>query len=303
MAAIYLVCEGLGHGLDLRVLDRLVVQRFGLNVSVTPAGGAGSLRSVAAWLEDRDRKIGPDRRLTPPTDRAYTIEDRNYRPLVECERSWRPDSKRLIWRRHEIENYLLDPRVVSIAFAALRASVAKWPSALPESVADIESLLLQLAWPLLENHAGWLTYWYLDRVKQSIGSTRFAWPDDLKPAAGTRYPGRAEWLNYLALESHRARDASGKFVALEAFEAETIRREYDRVFAEVSSPEFFSTGTYLADLGGHELMSALLDYINQLQCPLSLSDFEDQLLISLAQQYVPNFFVPDEFSELTQRLV
>ncbi len=303
MAEIYLVCEGLGHGLDLRVLNRVVVQRFSLNVIVTPAGGEGSLRSVAAWLEDRDRKTGPAAKLGSPTDRTYTIEDRNYRLLTECEESWQPHSKHFIWHRHEIENYLLDPRVVSSAFTALRASMTKWPIALSGTADEVASLLQQLARPLLENHTGWLVYWHLDRVKKSAGATRFQWPHNLKPAAGARYPGRAEWLNYLVWEAQRARDASSKFVTLEAFEAEVIRNEYDRIFAEVSSLRFFSTGRYLIDLSGHELMSALLHHINQQHLPLSLTDFEDQLLDSLVFEYAPDFFIPDEFSELARRLI
>lgn len=300
MAEVHLVCEG---QLDLQVLDRLVVQRFGLNVIVTPVGGEGNVGGVAGWFVDRSRKTDLDGKPGPPTDRVYTIQDRDYRASAECEASWRPANMRFIWHRHEIENYLLDPRVVADAFSALRISAAKWPKSLPENVAEVESLLQQLARPLLENHAGWLTYWRLDRVKKSVGSTRFAWPDDLKPSRSLRYPGRIDWLNHFMLEAQRAREASSAFVKLEAFEAEAIRKEYDRILAEISSVEFFSTGQYLVDLSGHDLMSTLIHHINILQCPLSLIDFEDQLLKSLDQQYTPNFFVPDEFAELARRLI
>ncbi len=98
---LYLVCEGPGDGLDVRVLDLILAQKSQLLVRIEPAGGDSSLRSVARYLEERHRDV-----------RAYSIADRNYTPLAQVEALWNdPQSRHWMWRRHEIENYetLFDP--------------------------------------------------------------------------------------------------------------------------------------------------------------------------------------------------
>lgn len=65
--SIYLVCEGPHDGLDVRVLDLVIVQKLGRDVLVEPAGGDRSLGSVANYLEKRYRV------------RAFAVEDRNFR--------------------------------------------------------------------------------------------------------------------------------------------------------------------------------------------------------------------------------
>ena len=57
------------------------------------------------------------------------------------------------WRRHEIENYLLHPRVVLALFDDYRGAVARVGAALPATEADVFALLQTVAAPLLENHA------------------------------------------------------------------------------------------------------------------------------------------------------
>jgi hypothetical protein len=102
MADIYLVCEGSDDGLDFKVLNLILVNKLNKAVVVSPAGGDSGLNSVARWIEAK----------FAPGAISYSIEDRNFRSLREVEDKWKVGSKRFIWRCHEIENYLLEPRVI-----------------------------------------------------------------------------------------------------------------------------------------------------------------------------------------------
>lgn len=101
--SIYLVCEGSTDGLDMRVLNLLIVNKLGREALIEPAGGDGSLGSVASWLEERSRIQRSDGTWSRPQDRVYAVADRNYRSAKEAEQIWNHRSqRRWIWRRHEI---------------------------------------------------------------------------------------------------------------------------------------------------------------------------------------------------------
>jgi len=304
--SIYLVCEGPADGLDVRVLNVVVAQKLGREVQIVPAGGERSLGSVASWLEERSRASLPDGTLSPPRDRAYTVEDRNFRSPEEVERTWqRLNQKRWVWRRHEIENYLLDPRLVADAFRALKAAHVRGADALPDDPGAVFSLLQELALPMLEDHAGWLTYWRLVSYKRNTVDTRMLWPHPpLQPSPGSSYPGRAEWLDYLHSECVRLKEACKQMSEAATFDEPAIVEAYDHTLSQVTHPDFLASGRFLLDLGGHELMSALRAYVNQAGVPrLSHSDLETELLNALDQLYDPGFFEPNDFAQLAEKLI
>src|SRR4051794_15404601 len=89
-------------GLDERVLDAIVIQHYNLGIFMASAGGDRGLGAVRAYLGSRS-----------PRDVAISTQDRNYRPQGLAQATWaNPSGRSFIWRRHEIENYLLQPRVV-----------------------------------------------------------------------------------------------------------------------------------------------------------------------------------------------
>src|SRR5580693_6577259 len=100
MGDVYLVCEGPTDGLDVRVLDALLAQKLGAYVRIEAAGGDKNLAGVRAYIEARGLGI------------ALAIEDRNYRSREDSEATWSALKPKLVWHRHEIENYLLEPSVV-----------------------------------------------------------------------------------------------------------------------------------------------------------------------------------------------
>lgn len=290
MADIYLICEGSTDGLDRAVLDRIIAKKFGKNISIEAAGGDSNLRSVASYFEIRY------------SAHAYSIEDRNYRPRYEVEVFWaKLDGKRFIWRRHEIENYLLDPRVIADAFDSLRTTArGTWLSALPQTPEQVEEVLERLAQEMIEQHIGWLTYHRLEEELRKIITSQIQGPKPrLQPPAGARYPSRQEWLNHLHAECSRIRNQCATFAGASAFEKTSVSAMYDERLAGISQSDFYSSGRYLADMAGKELMSAL----NQQIAPkLSRSDLHTELINALERRYAPGFFVPDDFSELANWL-
>jgi hypothetical protein len=294
MAELFLICEGPTNGLDLRVLDLVIAQKLGKNVSINAAGGETSLGSVATWLEEKSRPL-QNGTLGQPIDRAYSIEDRNYRSTQEAESRWIPGGKRFMWRRHEIENYLLDARIVARAFQTLRPEVDTWPGDFPSTTDEVSNLLNTLAETVLEHYIGWLTYWSLVDEKKRRGNTRIDWPSPPLSEYGTR----DQWLEYLARECLRAKNESTTFASLAEFDENGIADLYDQLRADS-----IARGRLLEDVGGHELMSALLSHMNRNKIShISLSLFESELIKALDHEYIPGYFEPDDFVRLADRLV
>ncbi len=287
---IYLVCEGKPDGLDVRVLDLIIAQKYDRMVQIEPAGGSGSLGGVASWLEERS-----------PLNQAHSVQDRDFRPLVEIEQIWqRPNQKRWVWRRHEIENYLLDPRVVADVFRALKADGVRGTDTLADDSDAIFGLLQKLAQPMFEDHVGWLTYWDLVSRKRNVGDTRLLWPDPhLQSTSGSQYPGQAEWLHYLRSECVRLKEACERVSKDVTFDELDIVKMYEDNLSKVAHSDFLTSGRFLRDMGGKELMSALCSYVNQTGVPgLSRSLLEEELLKALDRLYEPGFFEPDDFAQL-----
>jgi hypothetical protein len=290
--SVYLVCEGSPNGLDNRVLNLVIVNRLSREVQIESAGGDRSLGSVAQYLTER---YGV---------RAFAVEDRNFRSLEEAEQTWaRPNQTHWIWRRHEIENYLLDPRLVANAFRALRETSVRGADRLPDDEQAVFSLLQRLARPMLENHTGWLTYWHLVSCKNvEANDARLLRPKDSFPDLPPPN-NRDEWLRYLCSECLRLKQACRHLTDDTTFDELVVIERYDSLLSHVTHPDFFNSGRFLLDLGGHELMSALCAYINQAGVPrLSQFDLQTELLNALDRLYKPGFFKPDDFAQLADKL-
>jgi hypothetical protein len=291
----FLICEG---ELDVKVLDAIIGQNLQRNVRIRAAGGKEGLGSVCSYI-----KINYS--TNADSINAYSIEDRDYRLQNEVEALWtKRGGTKFIWRRHQVENYLLDPRVVAKAFESFRGTLSTWPAGMPQTADEIDKILQQLAEPMIEHHAGWVTYWHLIEKKRGTADHRFKWPDPpLKPHAGARYPGRQEWLDHLCQECSRVKGDCEVFAQSPEFEAAAVTALYDQVLSEAKQPGFFSGGQYLITMAGKELMGALREFIDQAGVTISLADLETELINALEGLYGPGFFDPDDFSELASRLV
>lgn len=305
MADTYLICEGPAHGVDLRLLDMIVAQRLcaGSSVRIVPSGGDSGLNAVRVHHEEKSRKVQTQGKkkgkLGPPADKAFSIQDRNFRPRAEADASWhRKNNKSLIWRRHEIENYLLAPRVVLAAFHSLRTSPKYKNSSgipkIPVDESEVSSLLMDLARPLRENHAGELLRYELDvALKRSRAFSI------LNPGNSTRNWTKTQWLTHLHLEGQRIQSECNTVIGLPDLAPATIDQQFDAIFARIGDPHFLTSGEYLEEMGGHELMSALVEHIHSLGgIQIAAAELEEVLLQAFGNVYQSGLFHPDDFAAL-----
>jgi hypothetical protein len=237
-----------------------------------------------------------------PNDVANAVEDRDYyRTRAQAHARWanlRADG--YIWRRHEIENYLLHARVVLALFDDYRAAGKAWAAALPAAEPDIETLLQTVAAALLENHAGEVLRVELLEHSTAGGNLQFGAITPPAPA-GARVPGQAAWIPALQQEAARLCGVCTAAAALPALQPAAIPARYQALLAQFQAPAFLTSGDFLIDMGGHELMAALAAYLLGIGAPAGFSDtfLEDELLRVLTPIYQPGtLYQPDDFQEL-----
>jgi hypothetical protein len=289
--AVYLVCEGGRTGLDNRVLDRLVIQFHNLAVQMAPSGGSAGLGAVRAYLLNRS-----------PTDVAISVADRDYHQTrAEADATWANSAANAYtWRWHEIENYLLHPRVVVALFDDYRAAGITWAASLPASDADAVKLLQVVVSPLLENHAGEVLRVELQRAAVAGGSLQFGPPKPPAPP-GSLVAGHAAWVPALQQEAARLCGACTAAVALPALQPAVVAARYQAVLAQFRAPAFLTSSDFLLEMGGHEVMNALAAHLRGLGAPPAFTDtfLEDELLRVLVPIYQPGtIYQPDDFQEL-----
>ena len=293
--AVYLVCEGKRQGLDVRVLDRVVIQYHNLAVVISASGGSSGLGAVRAYLESPS-----------PKDVAVAVEDRNHRPLAVANVTWANQAGRsFIWRRHEIENYLLHPRVVLALFNELRALPGlHWAVGLPASEPDVDALLQTIAAPLLADHAAEILRDEIVRQINAVGSVSFSMARPAPPA-GAHAPGQPQWLAALLQEATRLSQACTAVAGLPPLQGPAMTARYHALVAQYQQPAFRTSGDYVRDMGGHELLSALSRHLHHLGAGSRLSQqfLSNELLRLLAQMYHPNtLFQTDDFADLARIL-
>ncbi len=297
MADVYLVCEGPADGLDVRVLDAIIATKLGIFVQIVPAGGDRNLNGVRTYFQERSRRLRRDGQLGTPEDVALAIEDRNFRPRSEVEATWsKPGGRKLIWHRHEIENYLLEPRLLLCAFNGIRQQVA----GLPKDEESIASLLATIARSKLEEHAALVLRWDLYVRTTNGNPSEFRAPEQRK-AAWTQ----TEWLEALQNEAQRIRTASRKLVTLPELDPDEIEKRYHEILATVRQRKFIDDGDYRIDMKGKWLLEELITCLNsQGAHRLKKEILEGELINAISAVYEKNtLFDPDEFALLGDRLI
>ena len=136
-----LLCEG---KFDERFLDRIFNTR---ELKAQQVGGARNLRPTAAYLTQQNQLV-------------FTIQDRDFRPLSEAEECYSENyaERHFMWRRHELENYLIEPCVVANCFKQLQPYSKV---TLPDTEDSASGWIKNLAEDLLEDQAGRQTVWEL----------------------------------------------------------------------------------------------------------------------------------------------
>lgn len=248
MAQVYLVCEGDRNSLDIRLLDAVAAQYYGLPIVIEPGGGGRNPRIIRAWLEQR-----------VPGDIAFLIHDRDYEPLAEIEQGWLDAGEKcLCWTAHEIENYLLESWVIHELFDEYRNTVtAGWKDRLPSDVAAIDGMLQTLAPRLFNDHMGRILCGKLRRYKGTLGVTELNVPPGIDPLAGSA----AQWQAAIHAQIVQLQTTCGAITSAPEFEQAAMAAAWTTLEQEIREPHFLNSGEYRRELKGKRLLNLFWDQI------------------------------------------
>jgi len=129
-----LYCEGVKKSSDIRVLSNLLA---GVCI-IKPAGSKYGLDRKILFI--RQEELLPNSGIAALKDRDF---DQNDSKPVNCPLNWEiRDNERYIqigwsWERKEIENYLIDPEVVSRALGSKSPNIKDYQAALENSAKTI----------------------------------------------------------------------------------------------------------------------------------------------------------------------
>jgi hypothetical protein len=185
-------------------------------------------------------------------------------------------------------------------FNDLRATGFGWTAALPTTEASVLTLLQTVATALLENHAAEVLRVELLRHSVAGGNLQFGTNRPPSPP-GAIVAGQAAWVPALQQEAARLCASCTAAAGRPELRPAAIAARYQVLLAQFQAPAFLTSGTFLVDMGGHELMAALAAHLRGVGAPLSFTDrfLEDELLRVLIAIYQPGvFYNPDDFQEL-----
>jgi hypothetical protein len=185
-------------------------------------------------------------------------------------------------------------------FDEFRNAGAAWANSLPATENDASTLLQTLASGLLEDHAAALLREELVQLINGAGSLSFG-PQRPAPAVGTHTIGQALWVQALQQEATRLAQTCQAVAAMSNLQTAAIAASYNTHLVQSQIPAFLSSGEFLIEMKGKDLLAALSRHLVQLGAPARLNQdvLGDELLRVLAGIYKPNsIYQPDDFAEL-----
>ena len=270
-----LLCEG---DSDERLLDRI------FNTSELKAqqvGGFRNLRPTAAYLALQNQPV-------------FTIQDRDFRPLSEAEECYSENyaERHFMWRRHELENYLIEPRVVANCFKQLQPYSKV---TLPEAEDSVRDWIKNLAQALLEDQAGRRTSWELRRQLRDTFPTAFS------ISQGSAIQSHEEWQNYLINEMKEIRSQARQFEEFVQTTDANILQNYEVNLQDFSEPSFLNTDGHLRDFGGHEMVQKIHQEAQINVNRYSIQEFQTDLIESFVEEWNrdSSFLQPNDFDDLS----
>jgi hypothetical protein len=291
-----LVCEGEGGGdtadgcgsVDSRVLDAILLGVLRADIIVTPAGDQASLGSVASYLRMNGRV-------------AARVEDRDYRPLCEAEASFGAGSRRFVWRRHEIESYLLQPQVV--AEALRRIPRGRGPvSAGGPTQAEVAELLTECARLQAPREALQLTLWQL---RSSVGNA-YRTGLNVSPTPDGAAPFSEDACRRAAVDECQRFAAASEGAATDPRLGQAhVCAAYNRNLTAVTDAGFLEGLCFVADFDAKLLLGCLARRLHAvLGRALTRRQLENELAQALPDVYAAHaaLFEPDDFLQVANGL-
>jgi hypothetical protein len=302
MREVWLLCEGKEGSLDEQVINALVIQPSGLDTRLVPAGGDSSLPLAKQLLPQIAIPRTPSGRLRER--RILTVRDRNFEALSKVEASWNDIAcSELIWRRHEIENYLLHPLAVYRAVNALRLGNPPFAQA-----DDARVLLIEIGRSLAAHHAGiLLAEKYGLECKTRLDRQDFSIPKQWRKlsvsASGTEAQRR--WVTEIRRALSQFRNNYHRCGRVRAVPSVEVRRRYDEELRKFMAEEYLDDLRFLEEFEGKALLARLRE---RLRSDFRLGPTEETLTTELLKQLKVGYisgdiqFGPDEFAGLQDRL-
>ena len=265
MSVIWLFCEGKTDPPVLRAAF------YALGISNITAEATGtSPAKVASWKREQGNA-------------AASVSDRDYRPLAHCDATYLPGKKKFYWRRHSIENYLLEPVVVAKAFESLKQSMSEvksppsWVESLPSELDKVATDLQNAAKQISNQECGCIA---LQRLWSSLGDkfghVQFSTPaiykaDDEQKEADCRQ-GLVDVAKQIAATAK-------SWSTAELLKTENVEEMYNEKLNEVSASAYLETNAFLYEFHGKRLKRSFLSLLNE-QYGLALSGdlFQEELI-------------------------
>lgn len=199
---------------------------------------------------------------------AASISDRDYRPLEDCDASYKKGSMKFRWRRHSIENYLLEPEVVSKAVENIKRSLQAMPNppicteALPQG--DLEAIrkeLSEAAKQIIHKECGcFCVHGLWVDLKESLGRIQ-----QRVPAMFTSAETATMDECVTELQAEAARLMSVIKVASSANElkdSEIVHRYADQLM-KLQQTNYWQDMTFLHEFHGKRLFGEVLQQLNR----------------------------------------
>jgi hypothetical protein len=270
-----LLCEG---DSDERLLDRIFNTR---ELKAQQVGGARNIRPAAAYLTRQNQPV-------------FTIQDCDFRPLSEAEECYSQNyaERHFMWRRHELENYLIEPRVVANCFKQLQPYSKV---ALPDTEDSARHWIKNLARDLLEDQAGRQTAWELGRQLHNT------FPTASSISQVNAIQNREEWQNRLINGMKEICSQAQQFGEFVQTTDADILQNYEANLQAFSEPNFLNIDGHLKDFGGREMVQKIHQeaYINVSR--YGLREFQTDLVESFVEEWNhdPSFLQPNDFADLS----
>ncbi len=277
---VLVVCEGEDRSFDVRILKR-VLEHHGVRARVVPAGDAVTLGALRATL-------GYDERV------SFSIKDRDF---LRAAPTIAPKPRKLRWRCHEIENFLVAPAVVHAAFDRLRGDLtgSLWLAQAPPDLSGVSALLRELGAALMPRHAGGLMSAARSQRSTTNNPATFRRPSppDVE---------RLGWPNALAQEARRVVLACQALAADPLFQEAPIRAEWTRQLSDLSASDFITSGRYLVDMEGKALLGALHARLRSWGAKVSQDDFASEALVPALFSLLGTADEPTDFRDLAEHI-
>lgn len=290
MAELWLVCEGLT---DIDVLRPVLTRVLATDIIVEPARGEASAASVAIHLRQQ-------------AGVAAYVRDRDYRTRSQADASYTDGKPGFYWRRHSIENYLIQPEVIIAAFDHLRNSMADlpngapdWVSTLPTESADVVSMLTECAALLAPREAARLALWRLrEKLNDDPGPVQLREPPLPNPEHTSDV---AESRLALVDEVARFKKSAEATFVLQSLTDTAISQRFESEYERITSEEYVGQSTFLEEFHGKDILKAFRMLLNA-STGLSLGDklLRAELTTALPDVYSVNrmIFGTDDFKDL-----